>query len=386
MAAGELPWLGTTLAEAQRAALRGAGLGLQAGETQAIADALGRGEAVVVFREDTAFTADAVRALVGEGARRGVDLRFSLTGESGRLAAALALGREESPLTYLAPNGTTADIALRISAAPPAELDPRERLLPFGFKSPTGDDVRVALTDRLALPAGHWLQLLWANLLGLGPSLWRALLSPSLPVALLKLGAASLASCSVDPWRVGAELVRTGRGCRVHPRAVVEASVLGDGVQIGAGAIVRGCVVADGAIIEDQALVEGCVISAGVRVQRKAMVKYAVLAARSVAAGIMQLGVLGPDAVLKYGGILMDVNFNAGVRVRVGEGLAPAPFGMAGVCLGRGSTVATGVHVAPGRVIPPGLTVVADTSTALRVIPDGLSGLVEVRDGRLVQR
>lgn len=386
MAVAELPWLGDALAQRQVLMAARAGFKLEDAEDPgAIGQALARGEAVVVVPGEVAFTGEALGALIEAGRRGGGDLRFGLGGESGALADRLRLGRDEPALCWLSPT-RGGDVATRLIEAERATLDPRERLLPMTFVSPTGEVVRVPLTDRLALPVGHWLQLLWANLLGLGPWLWRALLSPRLPVALARLGAASLASLSVDPWRVAAQLTRRGRRCRLHPAAVVEASHLGDGVSVGAGAVVRGCVVGDGVHIEDQALVEGCALSSGVRVQRQAMVKYSVIGPGAVAGGVMQLGVLGAEASLKFNGILMDVNFGGPVRVRVGQGLAEAPFGMAGVALGRGATVATGVHVAPGRVIPPGVVVVADPAALVRVIPEGLDGLVQVHEGRLVKR
>jgi hypothetical protein len=45
--------------------------------------------------------------------------------------------------------------------------------------------------------------------------------------------------------------------------------------------------------------------------------------------------------------------------------------------------VAANVAVAPGRCIPPGVSVFPPPGDIVRRIPDGLSGAVTVRDGRL---
>ena len=73
------------------------------------------------------------------------------------------------------------------------------------------------------------------------------------------------------------------------------------------------------------------------------------------------------------------------MRVQVGQALFDAPMGLAGICLGAGALVGSGVHVAPGRVIPPNIKVLADHALTHPVVPAGaVASSFVVRGGRLV--
>lgn len=373
--AGRLPWLGSPLDEQQARAFQRAGVALgQARE----------GAARVLVREDAAVRPEAVAALVAAGRAADRDLAFHLGGEAGALARRLALGREDEPLLVWLKPGGSADPD-RIASARPVEIAPRERGLPMPLLV-DGAPATLPVTDRLVLPMGHWCQALWANLLGLGPFLWQEILGRNPVIALARLALAAIRSLSLDPQCLLGRVRRLGRRARVHPAAVVEGGWLGEGAVVGAGAVVRASVLGPGVVVEDQALVEGCVLGAGARVQRQAMVKYSVLGEGAAFAGTMQLGVLDRRAMVKHGSVLMDMAIERSVSVDVGERRVEAPFGVLGVCVGEGSTLAAGVTVAPGRRVPPGLTVLTGGDAVVRSIPPGLSGLVEVRDGRLVPR
>lgn len=275
--------------------------------------------------------------------------------------------------------GTPEERLARAEALPELTFDANERALP-GFDLPSG---AVRIADAWVLPVGHWNQLLWANLLALGPFLWKKLVGTG-PLALPRLAWSAIRAGSVAPEDVAARLNVLGRGARIHRNATVEGCVLGAGARVGAGAVVRGAVLGDDAVVEELALVEGTVIGRGARIQRLAMAKFSVVEEGAAFAGLMQLGVVGRRAVVKNNATLMDMAFGQDVRVKVGGHLVPAPHGLAGVCVGDGAVVASGVRVAPGRVIPPGIEVMLDPATILtRVdLPSGVVRAV-VRDGRL---
>ena len=155
------------------------------------------------------------------------------------------------------------------------------------------DFVSLPLTDAIVIPVGHWSQTLWGNLLSLGPYLWRELVGDNPLKMIFRLGMAMVLSFSTDPRKLIRRFVQKGKGCTIHPSAVVEGCLLGDYVTIGANAVVRGCVLRDGARVEELAIVEGSVLSEGAVVQRQGMVKYAVLSEDAAVAGVVQLGVLG---------------------------------------------------------------------------------------------
>ena len=164
-AAADLPVLGGTLAEAQERALRSAGARIEASN---------QGERLLL-REDALISAAAVRALVTEGRKQKRDLAFGLGGRSGELAALLALGRDEPALVYLSGGGQIS--GQRLAAAPRAALDPVERAFPVPVRGE--EPVTLPISDLIAMPVGHWTQLLWGNLLSLGPFLWGERGSPA---------------------------------------------------------------------------------------------------------------------------------------------------------------------------------------------------------------
>jgi hypothetical protein len=371
--AGELPWLGQPLARGQEAAFDRARVPLRAQPDE--------GATRLLLREDAAVTAEALIAL--QAHPEAGDLAWAAGGRSGALALELAFSDPGPLLVRLAPGGPITPT--RIAAARRVEIDPKERLLRFDVpRSQFGvDAIELPLSDRLVLPCGHWLQLLWANLLALGPFLWRELIGQNPLLAIPRLLWAWLRARSFDPKRIGAQLGRRGARCRVHPTAVVEGSWLGDDVTIGALAVVRGCVLADGAIVEELAHVEGSFLAPGAAAQRMALVKYTVLREGAAGAGAMQMSVLDRGAAVKYNALLMDQVLRGSVRVQSGGGLHKAPFGLAGVCVGEGTLIAAAVLIAPGRALPPGLLIVPDPDSVVGQIPAGLSGRVTARHGRL---
>lgn len=368
-------WLGRSLGERVEWAFLEAGIDFL-GDAPLPED---RGRFLV--RSDVALTRDAVAAFadaVGDE-----DAQWSLNGRLGNFIADLCFEDEGPWLVYLAPGGSVTPE--RLAAAKPIAVEAKERLLEFPLSEEHhgASVVELPISDRLVMPTGHWLQLLWANLLGLGPFLWRSLMGQNVVEMFFRGSWAALKAGSIRPQRVGAHLGRMGKGCRVHPSAVVEGCWLGDDVEIGANAVVRGCIIASGARVEDLAMLEFSVVGPGACVQRQAMVKFSVLGPRSASGGLMQLGVLDRAAALKRTGVLMDVSFGQSVQVESRGKRFGAPLNMAGVCVGEGSTVGAGVSVAAGRAIPAGIQVVPGPANMVTRIPSGLDGLVVVKDGSL---
>ncbi len=369
---GGRPWLGFSVAERQERAFLEAGVALE--QTQP------EDKIRLLVREDVVLTRDAVQVMLehAEG-----DVSWVPGGRGGVFHKQVSLGDPGPWLVALAPGGAVT--AARIAAAVPVAIDLKERMLTFPLSEAHHGvaAVELPISDRLVLPTHHWLQLVWANLLGLGPFLWRGLVGRNIIQVAGRAGWAALRAGSLNPRRVGAKLGRRGSGCHIHPSAVVEGCWLGDDVEIGACAVVRGSVLADGAAVEDLAMVEFSVLAPGARVQRQAMVKFSVLGVNCAAGGVMQLGTLDRNSAVKRTGVLMDMALSQGVQVRVGGALVPAPLGLAGVCLGEGSVVGAGVQVAPGRAIPADLKIVSGPHSTLSRIPEGAAGVMVVKDGSL---
>ena len=152
------------------------------------------------------------------------------------------------------------------------------------------------------------MQLLWANLLSLGPYLYRELLGRSFGEVVLNISTVFLKTWSFDPLTLGLRLRRLGKNVKIHPSAVVEACWIGDDVRIGANVVVRGCVIGNGVKIEDLALVEFSTLSSGTIVQRQAMVKFSVVNKNCGIGGVIQLGVMDEGSLIKRGAYLMDMS------------------------------------------------------------------------------
>jgi hypothetical protein len=357
---GEALFLGRSLSERQERAFIAAGVRPGPDDPQ---------RERVVVGNDVAIMQATVQAILELGRQRGRPIQIRPGGELARFLQEAELGREGVLAAYLPP-GASADPAA-LSQLPVVELPAQERLLdmPVHHTQFGADVLQVPISDALLFPTGHWLQLLWANLLGLGPFLWRGLVGPALPHVIWNVAWAWARARSVNPYRIGAKLGRRGKGCRVHPSAVVEGSWLGDGVEIGANAVVRGCILADGAKVEELSVVDFSVLGKQAMVQRQAMVRFCLLERDCACAGQMQLGVLGPGAALKHGATLMDINYAQGVRVKSGGALHRAPLGLAGVCLGPRTILGSGIKVASGRAIPPDLIILPSPAQILSRVP-----------------
>lgn len=300
----------------------------------------------LVVRRGTVLGGDALEAAAARGREVGHPCGLRLSGRLGELVAEASLGADPVAIWY----GASADDDL--STLPVVDLDPAERLV----------DVRLGegpmpLSDRLILRVDHHVQLLWANLLGLGSTLWRGLLHRHPVIAVLRAAWGGLRGGGLTGGHVARGL---SAGAGVHRDATVEACLVGEGVVIEPGAVVRGCVLGPGARVEANAVCEASVLGPDAVVQRQAMLRFSLLGPAAMHGGAAQLAVYGAGASMKLGSYLMDQGFHQDVRVPVAGRFVRAPLGLAGVCLGEGSRIGSGVWIAPGRVIPPGGVVVAE--------------------------
>jgi NDP-sugar pyrophosphorylase family protein len=329
----------------------------------------------LLLRERVVIRPEALKAAWKLGQSRGESCTFVLGGELGAFLKGLPGAKQGPVLAYVhdgLPEG-------ELSALESVEIDPLEKHLELGLPKKA---FSLQVSDRLWLPVDHWVDLLWANLLGLGPRVWGLAVGRPAPIAVLRLIWAAIRAFSFRHEHIVAKLNVIGAGARIHPSAVVEASVLGKGASVGPGAVVRGCVLGKGAKVEALAHCEGLVVGANGLVQRQALMKYAVLGQEAAIGGATQLSVLGQGAELKRGSYGMDQSFSGPVRYFHQGVLCEAPHGLLGVCMGEGSRLGAGVSLAPGRVLPPGVTVVGHAVVHPDCPPNSV---VRAVDGKLEQ-
>lgn len=356
----EWPLLGLSLRERQERAILWAG-GSWAKEG---------GEAQVWIREDAFVSEDALKLFIQviheRGARENA-YYWNPTGDLGALQSRVMFG-DVVPLLFWFPNATASP---DFSSAQALDVEPKFH--PFIVDVPKEqfgvDMINIPLTDYVVFPTRHWLQLLWANFIGLGPFLWREVGGRNFGWIAWRLFLSFFRTWSFHLPRLAAGIRRFGKKCRIHPTAVVEGSWLGDNVHVGANAVVRGCVVGDNVRIEDLAMVEFSILDMDAVVQRQAMVKFSLLRRNCSAAGVIQMGVMDVGSSLKRGSYLLDMTLGQSmVHVMVDGVRKEAPLGLAGCCVGTNTLVGLGVRVAPGRMIPSDLVITADPEMIVRSV------------------
>ena len=298
----------------------------------------------LLLRERVAVRPEALRLAWELGRARGESCSFSLDGSAGEFLKSLP-GDEAGPVLAYSSGGPVPD---HLGVWPQVVLPSEEKPLEIGLHQSSAE---IFLSDRLVLAVDHWVDLLWANLLGLGPRIWgRAVGRPAF-WAVFRLAWAACRALSTRPEKIAARLTVAGEGSRIHPTAVVEACVLGRGVSVGAGAVLRGCILGDDTRVEELAVCEGVVTGERSLIQRQALLKYSVLGEEAAIGGATQLSVMGGQSSLKRGAYGMDQSFDGDVRYRSRGLLHKAPFGLLGICLAEDSKLGAGVSVAPGRSI-----------------------------------
>jgi acetyltransferase-like isoleucine patch superfamily enzyme len=391
-----------TLAGAQARALAGAArLGL-APDVEEVRPGDAVSGPALLYRDDTFFTtATLVAFLAAPGPTTG-----QLAARDGLF---LAANRALQDLPAVSLDGTRHDLfpLYRVAAGerlvvPPAEpADGPASLPPDGpppvpvdldekrFRVPVprqyfGDEgLEVGLTARAVLCVRHWVHVLRVNQVAAGAA-FRA--TRPLRGALAVLWAA-LRAFSCNRWKVLGKLNRVGKGCDVHPTAVVEGSTLGPGCLVGPGARVRFSTLGAGVQVLPGAGVEFSTLGAGAMVASNCNVNFCVLYPGAAACQyLLQLSVLGRDVVTTGAAFSMDMHFTRDVHVEKDGRLEPAGTRFLGCCLGHGVTLGTGFWLAPGRAVPNGYVVVRDPSAVLARIPPGLPPGVPlaVRGGTLV--
>ncbi len=227
--------------------------------------------------------------------------------------------------------------------------------------SPTGR-MGIAFSDVAAAPVGHWAELTRTNLLAIGAQA----LEPGALRGALSLAWAALRAVSLNPHKVLARATRRGRGCWIHPSAVVEGCHLGDRVKVDACAVLRGCVVGDDVKVGALSIAEFSVIGRGAELQRQATANLSVIYPGARIGGLIQLGVAGRGCRHKFGAIGTDMNPVGPVKVLSPDGLRVVDIGYQGVCLGHEAFIAANLTIAAGRQIEAGRVVLSESRAIIR--------------------
>ena len=262
----------------------------------------------------------------------------------------------------------------------------REFTLPFSARLPAMTDLRVGVTDSFALEITSWVHLWMANLFAIALWFYSLLRTPRGWARLAWCFVRSLPSLRWRPYDVAMRMVKRlvvrGRGCRIHPSAVVEASVLGKNVQIGPLCIVRGSILGDGVHIMEQSAVDGCVLGENVLVNQGGDLKGVVVYPDSVVR-LMQTGVVGRGTFIMRTFMPQDMRFQGTIRVKHRGKMLDTGLPFLSVCIGHRVIVGGKFRLAAGRALPNDLWIVTDPVDRVNVVPDVLpkKDFVVVHDG-----
>jgi len=187
---------------------------------------------------------------------------------------------------------------------------------------------------------------------------------------------------SLSKWKIGRALCRVGKGCSIHPTAIVELSEIGDGVEIGPYAIVRCSVLRDGAQVESHASVNGSVLGEGARLGARGTANLCVLypGAFIGCGNGYQACLFGRDAWVAMSVTVFDMPLGDPVKVRRGDERVSSGLHFLGAAVGHRARVGGQVTLGWGAEVPNDATVVGPTEHVLRGWGEG-EGPRRVKDG-----
>lgn len=278
-----------------------------------------------------------------------------------------------------------------LTRAAPVVIDPGARAvtIPFSSRIDTMSDVRVPISDVVAFEITSWVHLWMANLNAIWIALTGMVRTPRRwPWMALRTLQGALTAGDVRTFPIAVAVLQKlavkGRGCRIHPTAIVEASVLGRNVEVGPFAVVRGSIVGDGARIFEQSVVDGSVLGNEVLVNPQALVKLTLAYPQAVFSWT-QACVIGRRAFVSTLARPLDMKLEGTIRVRHRGRLIDTALPFLGCCIGHAAYISADTQLPPGRVVPNGYRIISDPARQLTEIPDGLptDHLLSERNGRL---
>ena len=247
-------------------------------------------------------------------------------------------------------------------------IDPQELKIDLPMNNPYLEDeqVEIGLARNPVIQLDHWIHVLWANQIAGGMI---ALSTPKW-LWIVRLIWSVLRRFSLNKWKILSGLNQIGKGCDIHPTAVIEGSTIGRNVTIGPYARVLMSHLADDAVVMAGAQVEFCTLGRQSMVSEHSVLRFSVLYPKAVASQyLMQQCVLGRGTVTTGGAFTMDLNFDREVRVPLDGALHDTGQHFVGCAFGHGARIGTGFWLASGRAIPNDYFLIRDPSQTLSSIP-----------------
>lgn len=249
----------------------------------------------------------------------------------------------------------------RLSArARPVLVDPGSAHEPIPQIRPGPERSFLELPRSLTLAADvrHWVHVLWLNhllprvRLGERQGGWLARLKPA----------------GATP----ANLV--GRGCDIHPTALVEGSILGAGVKLGAFASVRDCILGDGVEIGSHGRFLRCVVGEGCHsLNDSYFIGCTFYPGSTLSNVMMRNSIMGRRVFLTTAVMFRDDALTAPVKVVAGGHELDTGRWVLGGCAGHGCLLGTRAVFEPGRTVPNRAVVVMRPEEGVMKLPESVA-------------
>lgn len=249
-------------------------------------------------------------------------------------------------------------------------VDPEEHVVALDVPRalrPNDDPPTISLPRHPVLTVHHWAHVLWAN------QACAASLARRTPwyVTAWRAVWAIVRARSFNRWAILGKMNRIGRGCDIHPTAVIEGSTLGDGVKVGAFARVLFSTLADGVEVMPGAHVEASTLGTGAAVAQGTHLRLCVLYPEAFAGqAVLQASVLGRRVMLTFASYSLDLNFEREIRVPLDGALWPTGTRFLGAAFGHRARIGADVWLASGRAVPNDAVVLGPEDAVITRLPD----------------
>jgi NDP-sugar pyrophosphorylase family protein len=149
------------------------------------------------------------------------------------------------------------------------------------------------------------------------------------------------------------KLNRIGKNCRIHPTAVIEASVIGDNVSIGAYAVVRFSRLGNGCVLSDQVTVINSVLGENNYIANSNFLGFNLLFNNVfLIHGPYQFSVFGNHAAA-FAIINCDIRLDQeNIKIPTDAGVLDSKQKLLGIAYGHHSKAGGGNIIAAGRIVP----------------------------------
>ena len=247
----------------------------------------------------------------------------------------------------------------------------------------------IRVGARMACHLSHWCDLLRINQLALvekGEAVREQWETGSVFTKIAMVCAFLWRTRSFRQQTILRRIGRIGKGCKIHPTAIIEACEIGDGVEIGPYAVLRASIIGDNAKVEEFSSVNLSTIGQGTKVGRYSMINLSVVMANAMVSygEGFQASVFGKGAFVAIGTAFLDLSFGRTIRVLSDGEWIDSGQHFLGCCIGHQAAIGNGVRLKYGVSVPNRALLVASDVGMVKDASAAVPGVPYRAEGRTV--